>query len=79
MTGLARRMEQIFFKVHLSRWSGGSMKMRLRLTMPNRCTYAHTKILFNKKGLFRKNKNMIDFHNLQRHINEFGYTTLDLS
>ena len=42
-------------------------------------TYAHTKILFNKKGLFRKNKNMIDFHNLQRHINEFGYTTLDLS
>lgn len=42
-------------------------------------TYAHTKILFNKKGLFWKNKNMIDFHNLQRHINEFGYTTLDLS
>lgn len=42
-------------------------------------TYAHTKILFNKKGLFRKNKNMMDFHKLQRHINEFGYTTLDLS
>lgn len=36
MTGLARRMDRIFSKVHLSRWSGGSMKMRLRLTMPNR-------------------------------------------
>lgn len=40
-------------------------------------TYAHTKILFAKKGFF--NKNVEDFHNLQRLINKFGYETLDLS
>ena len=41
-------------------------------------TYAHTKILFRKKGIF-DNKNMTYFHDLQRLINQFGYTTRDLS
>ena len=41
--------------------------------------YAHDKILFNKKGLFSKSKNIDDFHYLQKLIQEFGYTTLDLS
>ena len=41
-------------------------------------TYAHTKILFHKKGIF-DNKNMTYFHDLQRLINQFGYTTRDLS
>jgi len=41
--------------------------------------YAHDKILFNKKGLFSKSRNIDDFHYLQKLIQEFGYTTLDLS
>lgn len=41
--------------------------------------YAHDKILFNKKGLFSKKKNTDDFLYLQNLIQEFGYTTYDLS
>lgn len=41
--------------------------------------YSHYRILFDRKGLFSKKENLDNFHKLQKQIQDFGYTTFDLS
>lgn len=41
--------------------------------------YAHDRILFDRKGFSAKKENVANFHKLQKQIQEFGYTTFDLS
>lgn len=41
--------------------------------------YHHDKVVFDKRGLFSQRKNEENFHKLCQLINEYGYTTFDLS
>lgn len=41
--------------------------------------YHHDKVIFDKNGMFSKKKNIEDFHKLCQIINDYGYTTYDLS
>lgn len=42
-------------------------------------TYAHDRILFDKKGQFAKDKNINDFNEFVKQLSDFGYITYDLS
>ncbi|MCM1165527.1 MAG: hypothetical protein NC299_07925 [Lachnospiraceae bacterium] len=41
--------------------------------------YAHDRIIFDRKGGFAERENLANFHKLRKQIEEFGYTTFDLS
>lgn len=41
--------------------------------------YAHDRILFDRKGLLAKRRNIDNFHMLVKQIREFGYNVFDLS
>ncbi len=42
-------------------------------------TYAHDRILFDRKGITSEKRNFDNFHMLVRQIREFGYNVFDLS
>ena len=41
--------------------------------------YSHYRILFDRKGLFSKKENLDNFRKLQKQIQDYGYSTFDLS
>lgn len=43
------------------------------------CCTDKVRVLFNRKGIFYKNKNRNDFVKLQRILNSFGFSTYDLT